>query len=361
MWNKTKATERLKISYPIIQGPFGGKFSSAKLLAIVSNAGGMGSFGMHAYAPEEILQIDKEIKALTKKAYALNLWVPLQNDPLADYTESKFAELQNRFKSYFDELNVALPQKPDATVQNFESQIESILKAGPPVVSFIFGVPSSQIIREFKKRNIVTLATATTLEEAQFLEEREIDLIVASGLEAGGHRGSFLKTAEESLTNTRLLVHQIVDNVKIPVIAAGGISNGKDIADVLKMGASAAQLGTAFLATDESNATPEHKAKLLSDIPFEADLSRVFTGRLARAISNRLSQEFKNAERASFAPFPIQSNFLSGLRTAAIEQGRYDLVTFWSGQIAGFLKHKNAAELFNALFNETKAIYDSNG
>ncbi|HYF66514.1 MAG TPA: nitronate monooxygenase [Ohtaekwangia sp.] len=357
MWNKTKATERLNISYPIIQGPFGGKFSSAKLLAIVSNAGGMGSFGMHAYTPEEILQIDREIKSLTKNTYALNLWVPFQNDPLADYTGSQFDELKKRFKPYFDEMNVELPKKADATGQNFERQVESILKAGPPVVSFVFGVPSSQIIQEFKKRGIILIATATTLEEAQVIEEVGIDLVVASGLEAGGHRGSFLKTAEESLTNTRLLIHQIVDNVKIPVIAAGGISNGKDIADVLKMGAAAAQLGTAFLATDESNATQYHKAKLLSETPFETDLSRIFTGRLARAISNRLSQEFNNADHASIAPFPIQSNFLSGLRTAAIEQGRYDLVTFWSGQIASALKHTKAKDLFYALIEEAQLAY----
>lgn len=352
MWNKTQGTELLRIKYPIVQGPFGGRFSSVKLVTTVSNLGGMGSFGLNSYPPEEILAVDKDIKAQTKFPYALNLWVPMKDDPINNYSDSDFDLLKDAFKPYFDKMKVPLPDKPKPKTQVFELQVAAILKAAPPVVSFIFGVPSTEIINELKKRGIVTMATATTLEEAVLIEEAGIDLVVASGSEAGGHRPSFIKSAKDSLTCTRLLIHQVVDNVKLPVIAAGGISNGRDIADVLKIGASAAQIGTAFLATNESNASTIHKSKLLSNEPIKTDLTKVYTGRLARAISNKLSIDFDSVNNEMIAPYPIQSAFLSPLRNASIAKNKLDYVGFWSGQPSEVLKHKFADRLFNSLKEE---------
>jgi len=352
MWNKTPATELLKIKYPIIQGPFGGKFSSVKLVSSVSNLGGMGSFGLNSYSPEEILRIDKEIKLWTEKPYMLNLWVPLKDDPANNFENKDFDALKKAFKPYFEQLKVPLPEMPNPKTQNFEFQVESILKARPPVASFIFGIPPKEVILELKKRGITSMATATTLEEATMIEEAGIDLVITSGLEAGGHRASFNKTADESLTCTRLLIHQVVDNVKIPVVAAGGISNGKDIADVLKMGASAAQIGTAFLATDESNAPDFHKSLLLSSELIKTDLTKVYTGRLARVISNSLSRDFKNNDVKNIAPYPIQSAFLSPLRSASVEQNKLDFVALWSGQPSTTLKYKSVVKLFNSLKKE---------
>ncbi|MBL4670489.1 MAG: nitronate monooxygenase [Flavobacteriales bacterium] len=352
MWNKTQATELLKIKYPIIQGPFGGTFSSVKLVSIVSNLGGMGSFGLNSYSPVEILEIDKEIKQLTNKTYALNLWVPLKNDPADNYEKKDFEELKKLFKPYFDKMKIPLPEIPNPKTQDFEMQIESILKTKPPVASFIFGIPPKEIISELKRRGITSMATATTLEEAVMIEEAGIDFVVASGSEAGGHRASFIKLAEESLTSTHLLIHQVVDNVNIPVIAAGGISNGRDIADILKLGASAAQIGTAFLATNESNASTIHKSKLLSNEPIKTDLTKVYTGRLARAISNNLSKDFEKKNNERIAPYPIQSAFLKPLRKISIEQNKLDYVAFWSGQPSSILKYKSANQLFNSLVYE---------
>lgn len=352
MWNKTQATELLKIKYPIIQGPFGGTFSSAKLVSTVSNLGGMGSFGLNSYSPEEILEIDKEIKQLTNKTYALNLWVPLKNDPTDNYEKDDFEELKKIFKPYFDKMQIPLPEMPNPKTQGFEIQIEAILKTKPPVASFIFGIPPKEIISELKKRAITSIATATSLEEAALIEEAGIDFVVASGSEAGGHRASFIKSAEESLTSTHLLVHQVVDNVNIPVIAAGGISNGRNIANVLKLGASAAQIGTAFLATNESNASTIHKSKLLSNEPIKTDLTKVYTGRLARAISNNLSRDFETANNERIAPYPIQSAFLKSLRKVSVEQDKLDYAAFWSGQPSSILKYKSANKLFNSLVSE---------
>ncbi|WP_024769875.1 NAD(P)H-dependent flavin oxidoreductase [Aquimarina macrocephali] len=350
MWNKTQASELLRIKYPIIQGPFGGKYSSVKLVSSVSNLGGLGSFGLNSYSPEEILKIDEDIKRSTDKAYMLNLWVPFKDDPTNSFEKKDFDALKKAFTPYFEQLKVPLPEMPNPKTQNFELQVESVLKARPHVASFIFGIPSKEIILELKKRGITSMATATTLDEAVMIEEAGIDLVIASGSEAGGHRASFMKSADESLTCTRLLIHQVVDNVSTPVIAAGGISNGKDIADVLKLGAGAAQIGTAFLATNESNASDLHKSKLLTSETIKTDLTKVYTGRLARVISTGFSKENNNIKIT--APYPIQSAFLSPLRKAAIEQNKLDLVAFYSGQPSTTLKYKSVQELFVSLKEE---------
>ena len=352
MWNKTQATELLRIKYPIIQGPFGGRFSSVKLLTTVSNLGGMGSFGLNSYSPDEILVVDKEIKKQTESPYALNLWVPMKEDPVDYFSDSDFDLLKATFKPYFEKRKVPIPDKPIARTEIFELQVEAILTAAPPVASFIFGVPSKEVINDMKKRSIITMATATTLKEAVLIEEAGIDLVIASGSEAGGHRASFNKPAEDSLTNTHTLIDQLVDSVNIPVIAAGGISNGRDVADVLKLGASAAQIGTAFLATNESNASSIHKSKLLSSDPIKTDLTKVYTGRLARAISNDLSRDFETSNNELLAPYPIQSNFLKSLNQAYIAQKKIEYVAFWSGQPSQVLKYKSAESLFDSIIKE---------
>ncbi len=359
MWNKTRATKLLRVKYPIIQGPFGGGFSSVQLVSTVSNLGGMGSFGLNAYTPEEILEVDNEIKQSTNKTYALNLWVPLKDDPADNYEKKDFEALRKLFKPYFDKMQIPLPEIPNPKTQDFEMQVESILKTKPPVASFIYGIPSKEIIAELKKRGITSMATATTLEEAVMIEEAKIDLVISSGSEAGGHRASFIKSAEESLTCTLLLIHQVTDTINLPVIAAGGISNGKDIADVLKQGAAAVQIGTAFLATNESNASAIHKSKLLSNKSIKTDLTKVYTGRLARAISNDLSQDFQSLGNENIAPYPIQSAFMSSLRSASIEQNKLDYVGFWSGQPSTVLRHKSAKKLLNSLIHEASKIYEN--
>lgn len=356
MWNKTKATELLKIKYPIIQGPFGGKFSSSRLVSTVSNLGGMGSFGLNSYAPEEILEVDKEIKRLTDETYALNLWVPLKNDPIQEYKEGNFNELKKAFAPYFDKMKVSIPTKLQGKTQDFEKQLEAVLESRPPVASFIFGIPPKEVIAELKKRKILVMATVTTLEEAVMVEEVGIDLVIASGLEAGGHRASFAKSAQDSLTSTRSLTDQVVKNVNLPVISAGGISNGKDITKMLKLGAGAAQIGTAFLATEESNASDIHKSKLLSSKLIKTDLTKVFTGRLARTISTSLSENFREVDAEFIAPYPLQSSFLAPLRKASIEQNKLEFVAFWSGQPSSVLTHKYASTLFDSFIQEISEL-----
>ena len=354
MWSKTKVTELLHIKYPIIQGPFGGSFSSAKLVSSVSNLGGMGSFGLNSYSPSKILAINTEIKSLTQKPYALNLWVPLKNNLEKPFSKKDFEYLKVTFKPYFDLLDLTIPDLPELPKgQDFEEQVEAVLKSKPPVVSFIFGVPSKNIVSELKQRKIIIMATATTLEEAKLLEEAKIDIVIASGKEAGGHRASFIKPPEESIYKTHTLVSQLLNKIKIPIIAAGGITTGNDIYKFLNVGASAVQLGTVFLATKESNASTLHKKQLLSKNLLDTNLTKVYTGRLARVITTHFSKEFN---KKKLAPYPIQSSFLSSLRKKALEKSQLDYVAFWAGQPTTVLKYKSTNELFSALLKEISML-----
>lgn len=352
MWNNTRATQILGIKYPIIQGPFGGNFSSANLVATVSNLGGMGSFGLNAYDADEILKVNNDIKALTTNPYALNLWVPLKNDPADSYQHEEFKLLKKHFASYFDALNIPVPAEHQLSNLNFDAQVEAVLSARPTVMSFIFGVPSKEILSEAKRAEIITIGTVTTLDEALAVEEAGMDLIVASGSQAGGHRASFLSDARESLTDTTVLLNQIIPKVKIPVIAAGGISDGRAVAAALSLGASAVQIGTAFLATQESNAPVDHKRRLLAKEGYKTSLTEVYTGRLARVISNTFTKDFETYGDLKVAPYPIQSKFLSSLMQAYREQRREDYLAYYAGQPSAVLQHQSAAELFKSLLRE---------
>jgi nitronate monooxygenase len=357
MWHKTKASKILGIEYPILQGPFGGNLSSVELVAAVSDAGGLGGYGAYTLSPDELLNIDKQIKAATNKPYNINLWVSDTDTPDGTVSDEQFKQAQQLFKPYFDEVGLALPEKPAPFKSRFENQVEVILHQRPPVFSFIFGVPSADILEQCRRLGIVTAGAATTLDEAILLEAAGIDLIIASGFEAGGHRPSFLASAESSTTGTFVLLQLIKEKVKTPVIAAGGIANGKGVAAALALGADAVQLGTAFLACDESNATAIHRSMLFSDAARDTTLSRVFTGRLGRGITSRLAKELVHKEKG-FLPFPLQTQFISHLRKAAIEQEKWDMILFWGGQIAPVLKHTKAGELMKSVLEETTAYFD---
>jgi nitronate monooxygenase len=221
----------------------------------------------------------------------------------------------------------------------------------------MFGTPSADILEQCRRLGIITIGAATTLDEALVLESAGVDLIIASGFEAGGHRPSFLTNAEASTTGTFVLLQLIKEKVKTPVIVAGGIATGKGIAAALTLGADAAQVGTAFLATDESNATEIHKKMLFSEASKYTTLSRAFTGRLGRGITSRIAKDLLREDQL-FLPFPLQSQFMSHLRVAAIEQQKWDMILFWGGQIAPILKHQKAATLMEALISDTTAHFE---
>jgi nitronate monooxygenase len=351
MWNKTKFTELLGIDYPIVQGPFGGGLSSVNLTSTVSNAGGLGSFGGQPLSAQEIIDTCIEIRNVTQKPFNINLWVSDHDSDLASFREDDYLKLTELFAPYFNELGLQIPERPKVLGEKFGDQVEAIFIAKPPVFSFVYGIPSHHILEKCKALGIITLGAATTVDEAIALEDAGVDAIVATGLEAGGHRVSFLQSAEDSLIGTLALIPQVADAVKVPIIAAGGIADSRGIKAALALGADAVQMGTAFLATLQSNASQDHKDKLFTPDAKHTTLTKVFTGRLSRGIRNRLTEELRPFEHL-FAPYPLQSKFMSHLKAyPATDDSNPDFKSYWAGQTSALLKHRDARVLIETLVN----------
>jgi nitronate monooxygenase len=235
------------------------------------------------------------------------------------------------------------------------SRSVSTKDAKVPVFSFIFGIPPREVLEECRAKSIVTIGTATTPEEAAALEETGVDAIVASGFEAGGHRGSFLRAAEDSLTGTLSLVPQIVDNVDVPVIAAGGIADARGVVAALALGAEAVQMGTVFLACEESGASLLHRQALRGKKAGHTALTKGFTGRLARGIHNRLLQEL-NQDGTAILPYPLQRSLVRNLAIPAEAAGRSDLLPLWAGQSANLSTCTDVLAFLTSLVEEVSEI-----
>ncbi|WP_374075126.1 NAD(P)H-dependent flavin oxidoreductase [Bdellovibrio bacteriovorus] len=355
MWNQNKFTQMFGLQWPVIQGPFGGGLSSVELSSTVSNLGGLGSFGAHYMTPEQIESLAAEFRTKTRKPFAINLWVS-DHDPEAEHiTPSQFEEFKNSLKPYYDLLKVPSPTFPKSFGEKFDHQVEAVLKAKPPVFSFVFGIPSKEVLAECRRQGILTIGTAVTVEEALALDDTDVDAIVVSGFEAGGHRGAFLKRAEESLMGTFSLIPQTADRIRKPLIAAGGITDGRGIAAALILGAQGAQIGTAFLACDESNANQKHKDLLRSGERRPTQLTRAFSGRLARGIENKMMRDLAGTEN-KIAPYPVQTWLTKDFKTAPAAQGTTDYMALWASQSYPQVKHTGAATLMNSLIKETDLI-----
>jgi len=356
MRKDTEVARRLGLAAPIVQGPFGSGLSSVDLVVAVSESGGLGSFGVHHLDGAGIRKVAGEIRARTQRPFALNLWIPLGDSDDPQMSDTRWNAACELLRPYFAELGLPMPARPARFGPRYEEQVETVLELKPPVFSFVFGVPSVSVLDRCRRDGIVTIGAATTPAEAKLLADSGVDMIVATGFEAGGHRVSFLMEPEDCLTGTLSLVPQVVDTVKVPVIAAGGMADGRGIAAALKLGASAAQIGTAFLACEESNAAPLHRAKLFSPDAGRTSLTRAFTGRLARSVHNEFIDAMRGRE-AAFAPYPVHAWLTAQLRGTALAAGRTYLISLWSGQGAPLLKHRRARELFAALVAETERAW----
>jgi nitronate monooxygenase len=355
-WMSTPLTKLLGIGVPIIQGPLGG-FSTEHLAAAVSNLGGLGSYGAHSLAPDAIAGVVATIRSLTAKPFAINLWVSMEDSGAHASGEREFQQALATLEPLLDEIGAPHPTYQPYTAVSFEAQARAVLDAGPPVFSFIYGIPAHEILDECRTRKIVTIGTATTLDEAIAIGRAGADIVVASGFEAGGHRGSFLRSADESLTGTFTLVPQVARAVKIPVVAAGGIADARGIVAAIDLGADGVQIGTAFLATEESGASALHRSALLSGSVRTA-LTKGFTGRLARGIQNRL-MDAVNAPGAAILPYPLQRQLVRNLVVPAAKAERADLLQLWSGQNANLLKHANVNALMRDLIDGVSAILEN--
>src|SRR6266446_87494 len=353
-WNENRLTAKFGIDYPVIQGPLGG-LSSQKLTAAVSNFGGLGSFGAHSLTPEGIKEVIGQIRSLTSKPFAMNLWVSMEDEGARTSDENAFNRSLAPLTTNLAALGAPRPEYEPYSPARFEDQARVLLDAKVPVFSFIFGIPPREVLEECRAKSIVTIGTATTPEEAAALEEAGVDAIVASGFEAGGHRGSFLRSAEDSLTGTLSLVPQIVDIVDAPVIAAGGIGDARGVIAALALGAEAVQMGTAFLACEESGAGVLHREALRGRKAGHTALTKGFTGRLARGIHNRLIEEL-NKPGTEILPYPLQRGLVRSLSIAAEAAGRPDLLPLWAGQSASLSPGTDTSAFLRSLVEEVSQI-----
>src|SRR5437773_3036377 len=353
-WNENRLTAKLGIDYPVIQGPLGG-LSSQKLTAAVSNFGGLGSFGAHGLTPEAIKEAIAEIRSLTSKPFAMNLWVSMEDEGAKTSDENAFNRSLAPLTTHLADLGAPRPTFKPYSPARFEDQVRVLLDAKVPVFSFIFGIPPREVLEACRAKSIVTIGTATTPDEGAALDEARVDVIVASGFEAGGHRGSFLRAAENSLTGTLALVPQIVDNVDVPVIAAGGIGDVRGVVAALALGAEGVQMGTVFLACEESGASLLHRQALRGKKAGHTALTKGFTGRLARGIHNRLLQEL-NQDGTAILPYPLQRSLVRNLAIPAEAAGRSDLLPLWAGQSANLSTCTDVSVFLTSLVEEISEI-----
>ena len=343
-----RLAELFGIRYPIVQGPFGGGLSSVPLAAAVSAAGGLGSYGAHVLTPDQITALVADLRAATDQPFAVNLWIPQPGEREATLSRDEYERHVARLRPYLTQVEVAAPPYEAAPAPDYDDQIGALLAAAPPVISFVMGVPAPDVLAEAGRKGIRTVGTATTVDEAVALQRAGIDAVVASGSDAGGHRGSFLRPVRESLVGTFSLVPQVADAVSVPVIAAGGIADGRGIAAALTLGADGVQIGTGFLGTEESGASTLHKQALHSPEASVTVLTRLFSGRHARAIPNRFIAELADAEN-DVPGYPVQNALMLPIRRAAAERGLPDYVNLWAGQAAPLTRPRPAREYLLAL------------
>jgi nitronate monooxygenase len=350
-WPDQTLSRRLGITHPIVLAPMAGGPTTPELVAAVSNAGGLGQFGATYLAPDTIADHVKAVRrAAPDRPFGVNLFVP----EVAPNTEN-LPRMAARLAGYHAELGIDPPRIPNAWSEPFEAQIEVALRERVPVVSFHFASPPRAVVDRLKAAGAFLIGSATTVEEAVFLENAGFDAIHAQGAEAGGHRGTWTRDPMAALVGTMALVPQIADAVQIPVIAAGGIMDARGIAAALALGAQAVQMGTAFLACPESGAHPEYKRMIPETRAEDLVLTRAFSGRPARGIKNRFIEEMAPHE-AEFAGFPAQNALTRTLRAESAKQNRTEFMSLWAGQGAALAEPLPAGELVAKLAAETRAL-----
>lgn len=340
----------LGIDIPIIQAPMAG-VSTPTLAAEVSNAGGLGSIGIGATTPDKAREMISELHQKTDRAYNVNLFA--HKAPRSD-TARELAWL-DALRSEFGRFGAAPPKGLKTIYKSFsedDEMLDMLLKTRPPVVSFHFGLPQEDKIAALKQAGCVLLASATNIEEADALVEGGMDAIIAQGFEAGGHRGVFDPNAPDPELGTMALIGALKDRLRLPIIAAGGLMDGNDIAQAMLMGASAAQLGTAFIACPESSADQAYLDTLMSDRAYHTVMSSAISGRPARCLYNRFTEWA--AARTELTPpdYPKAYDVGKQLNQAAKLTGEHGYGAQWAGSNAPLARSMPAAQLLRTLADE---------
>ncbi len=347
-WFENKLSKALNIKYPIIQAPMASA-ASIELATSVSNAGGLGSLGLSYYKLENILTDYQKVLNKTNCSFNLNFMV--HKEPRRDDIKNKkFKEI---IKIYFDEYNINEIPDFSKTCDSFnEDHLKLLLEMRPKVASFHFGLPEQSFIRKIKEQNIFIISSATTVEEAKILEGSGVDAIIAQGYEAGGHRGTFASSYQQGEIGLFSLLPQIVEATSLPVIAAGGIANGKGIAAAIMLGAQGVQIGTAFLSCPEASVHPLWKNALDNAENKGTRITQSLTGRPARGIVNRLIIDMENKNNI-IPDFPTVASVIKPLASMAASKGDDSFLSLWAGQSAPMNRNISSKELLELLVEET--------
>lgn len=355
MWPNSRLCDLFAIEHPIIQAPMAGSATPA-LAAAVSNAGGLGSLGCGAMTAEELRDAVHELRAGTNRPFNLNFFV----HPKPDTSSTVLVQAIERLRPYYEELGLGAPAAdlPQMGPGFDAAKLALLLEIKPPIVSFHFGVPAPDMIARLKQAGILLMSTATTVAEARQLAASGMDAVIAQGWEAGGHRGSHLPTAPGDGVGAMALVPQVADAVDLPVIAAGGIADGRGIAAAFALGASGVQIGTGFLSCREAGTDQARRDLIKQASDTDTIVTDAFSGRSARARRTRYAEEMERS-RMRLPDFPAMYVLSEALSDAGQAKGSADFAFHIYGQAAGLNRELPAMELMRLLVAEASSVFGS--
>jgi len=341
---------RFGLRLPILLAPMAGA-SAPGLSIAVANAGGLGACGALLMTPAAILKWAADVRAESNGTFQLNLWIP-------DPPPRRDPAHETRLRDFLAQWGPAVPaEAADTTPHDFAAQCDALLEAGPPIVSSIMGLYPPDFVARLKARRIAWFANVSTVAEARAAEAAGADVVVAQGMEAGGHRGGFdAASAEHELVGLFALLPAVVDAVKIPVVATGGIADARGVAAALVLGASAAQIGTGFLRCPEAKLHPAWADALARTPPEGTMVSRTFSGRAGRSIATRYARVAAAPEAPAPAPYPVQRALTQAMRDAAARDGNIEHMQAWAGQSAALARAEPAQALVHDLWDGARAL-----
>ena len=335
---------------PILLAPMAGA-SAPSLSIAVANAGGLASCGALLMQPVEIEKWAADLRAGSNGPFQLNLWIP-------DPAPARDPEHESRVRDFLSGWGPAVPAEAgDATPPDFAAQCEALLAAGPSAVSSVMGLFPSAFVARLKERRIAWFANVSTVAEARAAEAAGADVIVAQGMEAGGHRGCFdARTAEARMVGLFALLPAVVDAVNVPVVATGGIADGRGVAAALVLGASAAQIGTGFLRCPEAKISPAWATALAETAPEDTVVTRAFSGRAGRSIATDYVRAAMAEHAPKNAPYPVQRGLTAQMRAAGQKADDLHRIQAWAGQAAALARAEPAAAVVERLWADAQTL-----